>query len=116
MSILRSVVSGSVSLALLVAAPLAQAAAQGLDIAAAKVVDLTHPIDASTIFWPTEAKAFELTEEHKGITERGFFSPQIGFARRSMAARISMRRIITVRPPPGSQPSGSTGACALRTL
>jgi len=73
MSMLRSVVSGSLSLALLVAAPLAQAAAQGLDIAAAKVVDLTHPIDASTIFWPTEAKAFELTEEHKGITERGFF-------------------------------------------
>jgi kynurenine formamidase len=49
------------------------ATAQGLDLATAKVVDLTHPIDADTIFWPTEAKAFELTEEHKGITERGFF-------------------------------------------
>ena len=50
----------------------APAIAQGLDLAAAKVVDLTHPIDASTIFWPTEVKAFELTEEYKGITERGF--------------------------------------------
>jgi kynurenine formamidase len=49
------------------------AVAQGLDIASAQVVDLTHPIDADTIFWPTEAKSFELTEEHKGITERGFF-------------------------------------------
>jgi len=49
------------------------ALAQSLDLAAAKVIDLTHPIDASTIFWPTEVKAFELTEEHKGITERGFF-------------------------------------------
>ena len=47
--------------------------AEGFDLAAAKVVDLTHSIDASTIFWPTEAKTFELTEEHKGVTERGFF-------------------------------------------
>jgi len=55
---------------LLSAAP---ASAQGLDIATAKTVDLTHPIDTDTIFWPTEAKAFELTEEHRGVTERGFF-------------------------------------------
>lgn len=47
--------------------------AQGLDIASAKVVDLTHTIDANTIFWPTEKKAFELTEEFRGMTERGFF-------------------------------------------
>jgi kynurenine formamidase len=73
MSMLRNVVSVSVPLVFLVALPPAQAAAQGLDIAVAKVVDLTHPIDANTIFWPTETKAFELTEEHKGITERGFF-------------------------------------------
>jgi kynurenine formamidase len=49
------------------------AAAQGLDIATAKIVDLTHAIDADTIFWPTEKKTFELIEEHKGLTERGFF-------------------------------------------
>ena len=49
------------------------AAAQGLDIATTKIVDLTHKIDADTIFWPTEAKTFELVEEHKGLTERGFF-------------------------------------------
>lgn len=59
----------------LVAAVLApqQLGAQGLDIARAEIVDLTHPIDRNTIFWPTEAKTFELIEEHKGITERGFF-------------------------------------------
>jgi kynurenine formamidase len=49
------------------------AAAQGLDIATARIVDLTHAIDADTIFWPTENKTFELIEEHKGPTERGYF-------------------------------------------
>ncbi len=73
MPMLRPVVSASVSLALYLALLSAPAAAQSLDIAAAKVVDLTHPIDANTIFWPTETKTFELTEEHKGVTERGFF-------------------------------------------
>jgi kynurenine formamidase len=47
--------------------------AQDLDIAKAEIVDLTHAIDRDTIFWPTEAKTFELVEEHKGLTERGFF-------------------------------------------
>jgi len=55
------------------AAPAVSASAQGLDIATAKVIDLTHAIDANTIFWPTETKTFELIEEHKGMTERGFF-------------------------------------------
>jgi kynurenine formamidase len=49
------------------------AAGDGLDIAKAKIVDLTHAIDADTIFWPTEQKTFELIEEHNGITEGGFF-------------------------------------------
>jgi kynurenine formamidase len=49
------------------------APAEGLDVATATVVDLTHPIDRDTIFWPTEKKTFELIEEHRGITERGFF-------------------------------------------
>lgn len=47
--------------------------AQGLDIGKAAIVDLTHVIDGNTIFWPTEKKTFELIEEHKGLTERGFF-------------------------------------------
>lgn len=49
------------------------APAQALDVATARIVDLTHTIDAQTIFWPTEKKAFELITEHKGLTERGFF-------------------------------------------
>lgn len=57
-------------LAATLASPLA---AQGLDIARAEIVDLTHGIDNNTIFWPTERKTFELIEEHNGLTERGFF-------------------------------------------
>lgn len=64
--------SALASLAALTAA-FAPRAAQALDIAAAKIVDLTHPVDADTIFWPTERQAFELVEEHRGVTERGFF-------------------------------------------
>lgn len=69
----RFIVSASLPLAVAFALLSTPAPAQGLDIAAAKTIDLTHAIDANTIFWPTEAKAFELTEEHKGMTERGFF-------------------------------------------
>lgn len=53
------------------AAPPVRAA--GLDIASARVVDLTHAIDRDTIFWPTEKDTFRLVEEHKGVTDRGFF-------------------------------------------
>jgi kynurenine formamidase len=73
MSTIRRVVLASVSLALSMAVLSPPARDQGFDLATAKVVDLTHPIDATTIFRPTEAKTFELTEEHKGMTERGFF-------------------------------------------
>jgi len=54
-------------------APVAPLKAQGLDPTSAKIIDLTHAIDANTIFWPTEAKTFELIEEHKGLTEHGYF-------------------------------------------
>lgn len=47
--------------------------AQGLDISGSRIVDLTHAIDRDTIFWPTETKTFELIEQHRGLTERGFF-------------------------------------------
>jgi len=39
----------TVLLALLLAVPV-----RGVDIDAAKVVDLTHPFDARTVYWPTE--------------------------------------------------------------
>jgi kynurenine formamidase len=36
------------------------------------VVDLSHPYDAQTIFWPTES-GFVLENEHDGKTDKGFY-------------------------------------------
>jgi kynurenine formamidase len=68
---LRLTAALAVTLGLLPTSPPLRA--QGLDLAKAEVVDLTHAIDRDTIFWPTEKKTFELVEEHRGMTERGFF-------------------------------------------
>lgn len=59
-------------LALFVAA-LSGASAQTIDLSASKVVDLSHPFDADTIYWPTEPTGFQLKQEHKGLTKGGFF-------------------------------------------
>ena len=73
MAALRRFFSGPAFAAVFWATAAPPAAAEGLDIATAKVIDLTHALDANTIFWPTEKKTFELIEEHNGLTERGFF-------------------------------------------
>jgi kynurenine formamidase len=44
-----------------------------LDLAAARVVDLTHPFDEKTLYWPTSPSGFELKSLHHGPTEGGFF-------------------------------------------
>jgi kynurenine formamidase len=49
------------------------ASAQTIDLASSKVVDLSHPYDAKTIYWPTEPTGFQLKQEHKGLTKGGFF-------------------------------------------
>src|SRR5882724_7007692 len=36
------------------------------------IVDLSHPYDAQTIFWPTES-GFVLEKEHDGRTDKGFY-------------------------------------------
>jgi kynurenine formamidase len=36
------------------------------------IVDLSHPYDAQTIFWPTES-GFVLEKEHDGPTEKGYY-------------------------------------------
>lgn len=46
---------------------------QSLDLASARIVDLSHAFDASTIYWPTSPSGFELKPLHKGLTQRGFF-------------------------------------------
>lgn len=43
------------------------------DLATAKIVDLTHPFDAQTIYWPTSPSAFELKSLANGPTPGGWF-------------------------------------------
>ncbi len=38
-----------------------------------KLVDLSHPFDRDTVYWPTERSGFELTSEHHGQTPGGYF-------------------------------------------
>ncbi len=45
----------------------------GLDLAAARAVDLTHPFDEKTLYWPTAPSTFKLTELFRGKTDAGFF-------------------------------------------
>ena len=49
------------------------AAEQPPDLATAKVVDLTHPFDEKTIYWPTSPSAFELKSLADGKTPGGWF-------------------------------------------
>jgi kynurenine formamidase len=50
------------------------AAAQGAtDLTKVTLVDLTHPLDASTLYWPTSPSAFELTTLASGMTPGGYF-------------------------------------------
>jgi len=43
------------------------------------IIDLTHPFDSQTIFWPTE-QGFVLEKEHDGRTEKGFYYRSNKFA------------------------------------
>ena len=46
---------------------------------AGRLVDLTHPFDVDTIYWPTEA-GFTLTPEHAEVTDKGYFYASNTFA------------------------------------
>ena len=70
---MRPVPSTILCLALAAGAAAAQNAPNPLDLATAKVVDLTHPFDAQTIYWPTSPSAFELRSLAYGPTPGGWF-------------------------------------------
>ncbi len=44
-----------------------------------RIVDLTHPFDGDTIYWPTQ-DGFQLIRESAGVTERGYFYAANRFA------------------------------------
>ena len=47
--------------------------ASSLELADYRIVDLTHPYNAETIYWPTSPSKFELTELAYGKTPGGWF-------------------------------------------
>jgi len=47
--------------------------AQTIDLRTARVVDLTHPFDEKTIYWPNAPSSFELKRLHFGPSDGGFF-------------------------------------------
>ncbi len=44
-----------------------------LSLARAKLIDLTHSFDRTTLYWPTEREGFQLTTLHAGPTEGGYY-------------------------------------------
>ena len=44
-----------------------------LSLANAQLIDLTHPFDEKTIYWPTSPSTFELKQLHRGKTKAGFY-------------------------------------------
>ena len=60
-------------LALAILAGGCAAAPRDLDLRAGRVVDLTWPLDAKTLYWPNSPSAFELKQLSHGHTPGGFF-------------------------------------------
>jgi kynurenine formamidase len=51
----------------------AAATTASLALEQARVVDLSHPFDEQTLYWPTSPSAFELEQLSHGETEGGYF-------------------------------------------
>jgi kynurenine formamidase len=49
------------------------------DLARARLVDLTHTFDATTPYWPTAPRGFDLQTVHKGRTPDGYFYSAFSF-------------------------------------
>lgn len=60
------------ALALLLSLSSAGCRASGGDGGPRRVIDLTHPFDEQTVYWPT-AEGFRLRVESKGWTQRGYY-------------------------------------------
>src|SRR5262245_5216226 len=61
------------SLLMLGAAAKSPSPPASLDLSRYELVDLTHPLNAETIYWPTSPIGFELKTLSKGMTEGGWF-------------------------------------------
>ena len=52
---------------------------QALDLSRYELIDLTHPFDTRTIYWPTSPHGFELQRLSYGRTEKGYFYSAYAF-------------------------------------
>jgi kynurenine formamidase len=77
---IRSAGLASLILMVLLPARPEAATAQELDPAAYRVVDLTHPFNGQTVYWPTSPSGFQLRVLSHGVTEGGFFYSANAFA------------------------------------
>ncbi len=59
-------------IALVLVAVTCTAAQQRSGANAGKVIDLSYPFDAQTVYWPT-AETFKLDTDFEGVTEKGYF-------------------------------------------
>ena len=55
------------------ALPAGDSAGQALDLGSYRMVDLTHPFNAQTLYWPTAPSTFKLERLSFGPTEAGYF-------------------------------------------
>ena len=68
----RPIVLAAISIAAL-AVMAVRPSRPGLDLAKAKLVDLTHSFDEKTIYWPNSPTTFKLTKLADGATEGGYY-------------------------------------------
>jgi kynurenine formamidase len=66
-------------LAMVLALP-APMAAQPLDLSRYRVIDLTHPLNARTLYWPTSPSGFRLDQLAFGPTPGGWFYSAYAFS------------------------------------
>ena len=60
------------SLLSLAAGPIAQADDETISLVSGRLVDMSYPYNADTIYWPTE-KGFEKTTGFEGMTDKGYY-------------------------------------------
>jgi kynurenine formamidase len=69
----RWTILGAAAIASLVTAAVSPPSASTMDLSKAKVVDLTHPFDERTVYWPNAPSTFKLTKLADGLTEGGYY-------------------------------------------
>ncbi len=91
--------------------PAVEVSASMVDLATAKILDLSYPYSADTVYWPTAPSTFELEQLSYGPTDGGYFyaanaisTPEHGgthldapihfYADRQTADEIPLRRLI----------------------